>query len=69
MLARLTMMRVEKLQVDEEVSMEYNPGLYQKEYSKQKKTNDYLTNTLKHLNMTIDILIEQYDPVKIKQMR
>lgn len=49
--------------------MEYNPGLYQKEYSKQKKTNDYLTNTLKHLNMTIDILIEQYDPVKIKQMR
>jgi len=68
MLAKLTMSRIQKLYIDptEDFSMEYNPGAYQQEYFKQKKTNDYLTNTLKHLNMTIDILIEQYDPVKIK---
>ena len=42
---------------------------YQKEYDKQNKINRYLTGTLKHLNMTIDILIDQYDPVKIKQLK
>jgi len=42
---------------------------HQKEYDKQNKINRYLTGTLKHLNMTIDILIDQYDPVKIKQLK
>lgn len=36
------------------------------EYERQKKLSKYLSNTLKHLNLTIDILIEQYDPVKLK---
>ena len=43
--------------------------MHETEFNKQSKINTYLTNTLKHLNMTIDILIEQYDPIKIKQQK
>lgn len=42
------------------------PVEFQTEYDKQKKINRYLYGTLKHLNVTIDILIDQYDPVKTK---
>ena len=42
---------------------------YQQEYEKQSKINKYLNDTLKHLNLTIDILIDQYDPVKIKNIK
>ena len=42
---------------------------HQQEYEKQRKINKYLNDTLKHLNLTIDILIDQYDPVKIKNTK
>lgn len=39
------------------------------EYEKQKRINKYLNGTLKHLNLTVDILIQQYDPVKLKNLK
>lgn len=40
-----------------------------RELEKQRKANKYLNDTLKHLNLSIDILIEQYDPVKLKNLK
>jgi hypothetical protein len=42
---------------------------HMKELDKQRKANKYLNDTLKHLNLSIDILIEQYDPVKLKSLK
>ena len=47
--------------VDGDVSQED----HLRELDKQRKTNKYLNDTLKHLNLSIDILIEQYDPVRL----
>jgi hypothetical protein len=30
------------------------------------KTNKYLSSSLRNLNMTIDVLLEQYNPIKFK---
>ena len=40
-----------------------------KELEKQKKANMYLNETLKHLNTSVDILMNQYDPAKLKQVK
>ena len=50
-------MNEEKVQflIDEGAS---NSEEYKKEYTSQLKVNKFLTGTLKHLNITIDILIE-----------
>ena len=73
-LAKLTRARIEKLgekMNEEKVQFLIDEGAsnseeYKKEYTSQLKVNKFLTGTLKHLNITIDILIEQYDPVKLK---
>lgn len=52
-----------------QISDELKPERQQQEYEKQNKINKYLTGTLKHLNLTVDILIDQYDPVKIKNIQ
>ena len=51
----------------EELSIENEPFAFQQESGKQQKINKYLNDTLKHMNITIDILIDQYDPIKLKQ--
>ena len=63
-------MRIDKLNLDpvEHVTLK-NKNAHLAETQKQQKINKYLTGTLKHLNMTVDILIEQYDPVKIKNQK
>lgn len=77
-LARLTKHRVERLEIQPptgnindylDVSSPAGAAEAQQEYEKQKRINKYLNGTLKHLNMTVDILIEQYDPVKLKSLK
>jgi len=66
-LAQVTKRRIEKIQLGPD---QFNPtGDAQKEFEKQKKANNYLNETLKHLNMSVDILIEQYDPAKMKSLK
>ena len=78
-LAKLTRHRIQKLGINDSAGQEFSlimsqisedlkPERQQQEYEKQNKINKYLTGTLKHLNLTIDILIDQYDPVKIKNI-
>lgn len=66
-LAQVTKRRIESMDLGPD---HFNPsGDSNKELEKQKKANSYLNETLKHLNMSVDILINQYDPVKLKSMR
>ena len=64
-------MRVDKLELSPTRPQLHDDSgpMFQNEYEKQNKINKYLTGTLKHLNMTIDILIDQYDPVKLKMLK
>lgn len=35
-------------------------------FNDYQKVNKYLSGALRHLNMTIDVLLEQYNPIKFK---
>lgn len=77
-LSHITRVRIEKFGISpvkaELFTKSFSQGKissqeYQQEHQKQLSVNKYLTGTLKHLNQTIDILIDQYDPVKLKRMK
>ncbi|CDW89278.1 UNKNOWN [Stylonychia lemnae] len=38
------------------------------EYERQKRSNKYLSQTLKVLNLNVDVLIEQHNPIKYKKL-
>lgn len=81
LLAQLTKHRIDKLKLgppgDQSMldfinNTQENPNVHEehmRELEKQRKANKYLNDTLKHLNLSIDILIEQYDPVKLKSLK
>ena len=63
----MTKRRIENLDLGADHFVPPADGL--KELEKQKKANTYLNETLKHLNTSVDILVNQYDPVKLKQVK
>lgn len=80
LLAKITKHRIDKLQLEPpgDCSMldfinnadgDFSHEDHLRELDKQRKANKYLNDTLKHLNLSIDILIEQYDPVRLKSLK
>ena len=63
----MTKRRIENLDLGADHFVPPTDGL--KELEKQKKANMYLNETLKHLNTSVDILMNQYDPAKLKQVK